>query len=134
MTFLNNATKIIYLVLFVIAPACKATPITNLCITGRVEKILPSYKNNFINAVNLSLQQHSVSKKVVVKDFFYDNTPLAALYAYDRMIENKCQAIIGFEYLSDLMLIEKFQKNYDIPILTSYASSRDAHLNSQKWI
>ena len=42
------------------------------------------------------------------------------------MLQDHCSAIIGFEYLSDLLLIEKIQLNKNIPIFTSYASSNDA--------
>lgn len=94
-----------------------------ICMTGKLEVALPEYKVGFLNAVDLALNQSMASQYVQIKTYFYDNKPLSSLRAYRHMMHDDCAAIIGFEYLSDLLLVNKFQKNYDIPIFTSYASN-----------
>lgn len=39
------------------------------------------------------------------------------MHIYNQMVNDSCSAIIGFEYLSDLLLAVKEQKNDTIPIL-----------------
>ncbi|MCA0403910.1 MAG: amino acid ABC transporter substrate-binding protein [Proteobacteria bacterium] len=95
----------------------------SICMTGKLETTLPEYKVAFLNAVDLALRQSVVKQKVLIKTFFYDSKPLSPIRAYNQMLRNHCAAIIGFEYLSDLLLITKLQKDEDIPIFTSYASS-----------
>ncbi len=99
-------------------------PVT-LCLTGKLELTLPEYKMSFINAVNLAQSHNAVSKQVHIKTYFYDNKPLSAIRVYNEMLHDHCSAIVGFEYLSDLLLIEKIQLDHSIPIFTSYASSND---------
>lgn len=98
------------------------TPIS-ICMTGKLETTLPEYKNSFLNAVHLALSQSAASHQVRIKTYFYDSKALSPVRAYNQMMRDHCAAIIGFEYLSDLLLITKFQRDGTIPIFTSYASS-----------
>lgn len=98
----------------------------NVCLTGKVEITLPDYKVAFLNAADLALGQSSQSKNVNLKTYFYDNKPLSALRAYNDMLHDNCVAIVGFEYLSDLLLVTTQQHDTTIPIFTSYASSSDS--------
>ena len=98
----------------------------NLCLTGKVELTLPDYKAAFLNAVNLALSQNPERKKINIKTYFYDNKPLSAIRVYNEMLRDRCAAIVGFEYLSDLLLVTTQQHDTNIPIFTSYASSSDS--------
>jgi len=97
----------------------------NICLAGRVEKNFPSYKQALVNSVTLAVDNSKLKDQVHIHDFFYDDRPLSPIVAYKKMIDNGCSAIIGYEYLSDLLLIEKFQQDKKIPIFTSYASGLD---------
>lgn len=103
------------------------TPI-NLCLTGKVEVILPIYKRAFLNAANLAISQNPIHNKLLLKTYFFDNKPLSAIRVYNEMIRDHCSAIIGFEYLSDLLLVAKQQTDDTIPIFTSYASSSNSDI------
>jgi ABC-type branched-subunit amino acid transport system substrate-binding protein len=101
------------------------TPV-NLCLTGKVELTLPVYKVAFLNAVNLALIQNPIHKNLRLKTYFFDHKPLSAIRVYNEMLHDHCSAIIGFEYLSDLLLVVNQQRDNTIPIFTSYASSSDS--------
>lgn len=121
---MNKFTFIKFLVicLFFYTKAHALSPI-NLCLTGKVELMLPSYKSSFINAVNLSLRKSHLRKELQIKTYFFDSKPLSSIRAYKEMIKDHCSAIIGFEYLSDLLLVSTIQNDTKIPIFTSFASS-----------
>lgn len=94
-----------------------------ICLTGRVVENLGSYGKSFQNAAKLALEENStVQNQIKLNYYFYDNKPLEPIHIYQQMINENCSAIVGFEYLSDLLLIIKEQKNNNIPIFTSYAS------------
>ena len=115
--------KIILLgILFVLTNA-NAFVLIPICMTGRLETTLPEYKIAFMNAVDLALSKSQVAQQVQIKTYFFDSKPLSSVRAYNRMMHDHCAAIIGFEYLSDLLLVTKLQKDEIIPIFTSYASS-----------
>lgn len=95
----------------------------NICLTGRIVKNLPSYGQSFLNAAYLAREYSGLNDKVAIKTFYYDDKPLSPIFAYQRMIRAHCSAIIGFEYLTDLLLISKIQTSKSIPIFTSYAST-----------
>lgn len=63
--------------------------------------------------------------QIEIRSYFYNNRPLEPLSVYKKMVQDGCSAIIGFEYLSDLLLVIKEQKNERIPIFTSYASTKE---------
>jgi len=100
--------------------------VVTICLTGKVETILPAYKAAFLNAADLALKNNSNTGSFLLKFYFFDNKPLAALRVYHEMLDDNCSAIIGYEYLSDLLLVSKEQKDTNIPIFTSYASSLNA--------
>ncbi len=93
-----------------------------LCLTGKIELSLPEYRVSMVNAANLALNQKRFNY-INLKTYFYDNKPFSPLVAYKKMLQDKCSAIIGYEYLADLLLIAKKQENDKIPIFTSYAST-----------
>ena len=93
-----------------------------ICLTGQIETILPDYKNSLMNAANLALSQNK-SDNIILKTYFYDHQPLSPIKAYEDMNRDQCSAIIGYEYLSDLLLIQRIQKKTDIPIFTSWSST-----------
>ncbi|MGQ3888243.1 ABC transporter substrate-binding protein [Legionella sp. CNM-1927-20] len=97
-----------------------------ICLTGRVVGNLTSYGQSFQNSVSLALEQSGSSNNIRIKNYFYDNKPLEPIKIYRQMKRDGCSAIIGFEYLSDLLLAIKVQKNEKIPIFTSYASTTQA--------
>lgn len=94
-----------------------------ICMTGKIETTLPGYKLAFLNAIQLALSKSPADKLVQIKTYFYDSKPLSPVRIYNQMMRDHCAAIIGFEYLSDLLLIAKLQQDEKIPIFTSYASS-----------
>lgn len=94
-----------------------------ICLTGRIVKSLPSYGQSFIDAAHLAVEQSQLKRPVTIKSFFYNDRPLAPMSAYQKMLKANCSAIIGFEYLSDLLLVAKKQSNKELPIFTSYAST-----------
>ena len=100
------------------------SPIT-ICMTGKIELMLPVYKTSFLNAVNLALSQNVMQDDLHIKTYFFDNKPLSPINSYNKMVQDHCSAIIGFEYLSDLLLVEKIQRDFKIPIFTSYSSSNE---------
>src|SRR5579872_4478186 len=81
-----------------------------LCLTGRIVKSLPSYGDSFINAAKLAIEQNNLKNDVKIKTYFFDNTPLEPIRIYNKMEAEGCTAIIGFEYLSDLLLVVKAQQ------------------------
>lgn len=98
------------------------TPPT-ICLTGRIVENLPSYGQSFVDAAHLAVEQSQLKQPVTIKTFFYNDRPLAPLSVYQQMLKANCSAIIGFEYLSDLLLVAKMQSNKSLPIFTSYAST-----------
>ena len=123
---LSNILKIIVLIFFLsVCPAVMANNQIKICLTGRVVENLKSYGQSFENAANLALDQGEKFGKVEIKNYFYNNRPLEPMHAYKKMVSEGCSAIIGFEYLSDLLLAIKEQKNNNIPIFTSYASTTE---------
>ena len=103
-----------------------AQPQIKICLTGRVVENLKSYGQSFLNAAHLVREQNNLADKVEIKSYFYNNRPLEPIHIYNQMIHDGCAAIIGFEYLSDLLLATKEQKSDKIPIFTSYASTTNA--------
>jgi hypothetical protein len=95
-----------------------------VCLAGRVMANLPSYGSSMINAVNLVIADEHLGGRVLVESYFYDNKPLEPVYEYKKMVDNGCSAIIGYEYLSDLILLKNMNSSIEIPIFTSYASTR----------
>ena len=95
-----------------------AHPKIKICLTGRIVENLQSYGQSFLNAAYLSKEQNDASNQVEIKKYFYNNRPLEPINIYDKMVRDECSAIIGFEYLSDLLLAIKEQKNQQIPIFT----------------
>ena len=45
----------------------------SICMTGKLELTLPTYKTTFLNAVDLALSQKETSRHVRVKTYFFDN-------------------------------------------------------------
>lgn len=121
MNFLKNVNIFILSCFFPVF-VFGATPI-KICLTGRIVESLPSYGQSFVNAANLAVEQKNLKQPVEIKKFFYNDMPLAPLSAYQKMLQANCTAIIGFAYLSDLLLIAKTQSNENLPIFTSYAST-----------
>lgn len=120
MHFFKRASTI--LLLFPLLAFAKG-PIA-ICLTGRIAINLPSYGESFVNAANLAVEQSDMKKTVIIKKYFYDDRPLSPISAYQKMVDDKCSAIIGFEYLSDLLLVVRIQnRDTNIPIFTSYAST-----------
>ena len=93
-----------------------------ICLTGKLMQSLSSYKAPFYNGANLAANHDS---NIYFPKFLYDEDPLAPIYKYKEMIKSKCDAMIGFEYLSDLQSINNLEKNTNIPIFTSYATTLD---------
>lgn len=98
-------------------------PNVNICLTGKLENSLPIYKSFVNNAATLAWEDNGADKHIHIDYYFFDNKPLSAIHAYDQMMAGHCSAIIGYEYLSDLLLVAKQQYAARIPIFTSYASS-----------
>lgn len=78
---------------------------------------LKSYGQSFLKAAQLATDEYS--NMVDIKSYFYNNRPSEPIHIYNQMIDEGCSAIIGFEYLSDLLLAVKAQKTETIPIFTS---------------
>lgn len=119
---MNFLIKTSIILLFYPFFAFAETPMA-ICLTGRIVINFPSYGESFVNAANLAVDQEEMEKSVVIKKYFYDDRPLSPISAYKKMVKDHCSAIIGFEYLSDLLLVEKIQGENKIPIFTSYAST-----------
>lgn len=94
-----------------------------ICLTGRAVENFKSYGQSFQNTAEFAVENNKISKKIELKSYFFNNRPLEPLRVYQKMIHDGCSAIIGFEYLSDLLLALKEQKNTEIPIFSSYAST-----------
>ena len=126
-----NLSKILNLILLLCSVSvCTegiAQPQIKICITGRVVENLKSYGQSFINAAYLARDENKLADKIEIKKYFYNNSPLEPIHAYKQMLNDGCAAIIGFEYLSDLLLVVTEQQNNsdNIPIFTSYASTTD---------
>ena len=95
---------------------------SKICLTGRIVSSLPSYGQSFINAAQLAVGDNNASL-VEIKTYFYAGSQTGSIEAYKQMISDKCTAIVGYEYLSDLLMVEKYQKMTDIPIFSTYSSS-----------
>ena len=126
---LSNILKIIPLIfVLLISPIVIAKNSIKICLTGRVVENLKSYGQSFQNAANLAINQSGLFNQVEIKSYFYNNRPLEPMHIYKRMVSEGCSAIIGFEYLSDLLLAIKEQKKDRIPIFTSYASTTNTDI------
>lgn len=123
MNLLNNSKSIILIYFLLTYPIANSQSQVKICLTGRVVENLNSYGQSFLNAAYLAKNQSNLSHKIEIKSYFYNNRPLEPIHIYNKMIKDGCSAIIGFEYLSDLLLAIKEQKNDTIPIFTSYAST-----------
>lgn len=117
---------LIFFILFFTRSYARDVNSVNLCLTGKIESTLPTYKSAFLNAAYLALSEHPKNTNINLITYLYDNKPLAAARTYREMLRDNCNAIIGFEYLSDLILVTKLQPSTQIPIFTSYASSSDS--------
>ncbi|STY78927.1 periplasmic binding protein-like [Legionella wadsworthii] len=126
MNLLNSSKAIILLFSILISPVVHAQSKIKICLTGRIVENLKSYGQSFLNAAYLAKEENDLSNKVVIKSYFYNNRPLEPMHIYNQMVNDSCSAIIGFEYLSDLLLAVKEQKNDTIPIFTSYASTTNS--------
>ena len=91
----------------------------NICIASRVGASLPAYKTAIYDAARLATEKYNIDVKLT--PFFYKN-PLDPIRVYDKMIEAKCDAVIGYEYLTDVCLLEKNRK-INIPIFSLYGSN-----------
>lgn len=120
---LLNKPKAYILFFFILCFSVNAQSQIKICLTGRVVENLKSYGQSFLNAAFLAKEQNNIGDKVEIKAYFYNNRPLEPMHIYNQMVNDGCSAIIGFEYLSDLLLAIKEQKNDTIPIFTSYAST-----------
>ncbi len=112
MISLKNHRKIFFGLLFLISSGnvfAIQESFINVCLTGRIEQNLPAYKKLFTSAAYLALHNSDIYKKIQIKTYFYNNQALAPLEEYKKMRTENCQAIIGFEYLSDLLLVAKAQ-------------------------
>ena len=119
---LLSSFKIIILFFFILISTCgHAKPKIKICLTGRVVENLKSYGKSFLNAAYLAKKENDSTNKIEIKSYFYNNRPLEPVHIYNQMVADSCSAIIGFEYLSDLLLATKVQKSEMIPIFTSYA-------------
>jgi len=123
MNLLDILKFIIMIFSLVACPIAMAQTQIKICLTGRVVENLKSYGQSFQNAANLAIEQSGSSNQVEIKSYYYNNRPLEPMRIYKKMVSEGCSAIIGFEYLSDLLLAIKEQKNTKIPIFTSYAST-----------
>ncbi len=126
---LSTVYKILLLVFTAISmQQAEANSSNIICLTSRVAENLPTYKSSFENAAYLALQQSKAINQVIIKTYFYANNPLAPAETYSKLKADNCSAIIGFEYLSDLLLAIKLQNNTNIPIFTSYASTENSNI------
>ncbi|EHL29709.1 ABC transporter substrate-binding protein [Legionella drancourtii] len=123
MNSLSSPKSIILLFSILMCPVANTQTQIKICLTGRVVENLKSYGQSFLNAASLAKDQSILTDKVEIKSYFYNNRPLEPIHIYNQMVTDGCSAIIGFEYLSDLLLAIKEQKNDTIPIFTSYAST-----------
>jgi len=118
--YINKIIQIIFLSLISLNSLAN-NPI-KICLAGRIVENLDSYGKSFRNAAQLAIDNSGFTKKIKIEYYFYDNSPLKPMYVHQKMINENCSAIIGFEYLSDLLLAIKEQKDTKVPIFTSYAS------------
>lgn len=123
MILLNRPKAFILFFSIFLCSVANADSQIKICLTGRVVENLKSYGQSFINAAYLAKNQNDSINQVKLKIYFYNNRPLEPIQIYHKMVDDGCSAIIGFEYLSDLLLAIKEQKNDTIPIFTSYAST-----------
>ena len=126
MNLLNRPKAFILLFSILLCSAVNAHSQIKICLTGRIVENLKSYGQSFLNAAYLAKDQSDPTNKIKIKSYFYNNRPLEPIHIYHQMVDDGCSAIIGFEYLSDLLLAVKEQKNDAIPIFTSYASTTNA--------
>ena len=126
MNSLSRSKVIILLFSILISTVAYAQAKIKICLTGRIVENLKSYGQSFLNAAYLAKEENDPANKVTIKSYFYNNRPLAPMHIYKQMVNDSCSAIIGFEYLSDLLLALEEQKNDAIPIFSSYASTTNA--------
>jgi ABC-type branched-subunit amino acid transport system substrate-binding protein len=122
---LLNSLKSISTVLIsttVLFSSAYADPL-KICLTGSDVDTQSSYGQSFINGTNLAKLQSKIGDQVVIESYFYDRNPLSPLRTYDQMVDSGCKAIIGFDSLTQLMLIASLQANDKMPIFTPYANT-----------
>jgi len=122
---LSSKIKILFIALNFIVPIVNASTlnVTKICLTGRIEENLPAYKETFTNAASLAINEMNYSSLVQMKLYLYGNEALSPLVEYQKMRSDHCSAIIGFEYLTDLLLAVQAQRDKTVPVFTSYSST-----------
>lgn len=119
----TSSLVLLYALLF-LSMNLHASNRTTICLTGRLESALPIYKPAFVNAAKLSISENNLTEEINLKVLIYDNKPLSAIRNYKKLMKYNCSAIIGYEYLADLLLISKNQHK-KIPIFATYASTSE---------
>lgn len=121
---MNFLKKLSLLLMILVSVNVFAERSVKLCLTGKIVADLPSYGVSFTNAALLAREDaHLNNKQAIIKTYFFDNRPLEPLEVYKRMRKAHCSAIIGFSYLSDLLLVAKYQHDDTIPIFSPYSST-----------
>lgn len=94
----------------------------DICLTGTTVKLFPKYEEAFYNGALLATKKN---KKVKLRKFYYDRTPLAALEAYKKMVSAGCHLIIGFSTGNDLISISGEAKKLKVPVISIYGDNSE---------
>ena len=100
-----------------------------ICLSDHIFKSFKSYGKSLENAVQMAIDENN--EKVIVEKHYFDKSPLAALKAYQEMVKSKCDGIIGFSYLSDLMTLSNSNSDISIPIFSPYGSTYSVKLQDK---
>lgn len=104
-----------------------------ICIAGHIYKEFKSYGDSLENAVKMAIDENH--SDVVYEKFYYDNSPLESIKIYNKMIIAKCRAIIGFPYLTDLLLLNNAVKiDPTVPILSPFAATFSKNLQKNFYL
>ncbi len=102
---------------------------SKICLSDHIFKSFKSYGQSLENAVKMAIDENN--EKVIVEKHYFDKSPLAVLKAYQEMVKSKCDGIIGFSYLSDLMTLSKSNNDISIPIFSPYGSTYSVKLQDK---
>jgi hypothetical protein len=91
------------------------------CLSGSTEKMIPAYGEAFIKGASLLKKlKPQEFEKMVIKDYFYENSALAPIQSLKNMKKDNCDIIMGFSTGNDLIAIKDLAERYAIKIISIY--------------
>lgn len=112
---------IVKLLALFVSLSAQAEVTEKVCLTGTTVKLFPKYGEAFYNGAKLAID--SSASNIVLKKYYYDRTPLAAVDTYKKMANDGCRFVIGFSTGNDLVAINNIVQKLKIPVFSIYGDN-----------